>query len=140
MNLTEQNFKELELYGIRVRTSNSNQRIFGKMWGEFFAKGLNHSLGEENPTYAVYFNYESDEKGEFDFFIGKEKKVDGLEKISIPHNTYFKKEFIDQKPEEVVTDFWMQVWKDDSVKSNRAYQFDFEKYEKNTIEIFLSKK
>lgn len=140
MNLIEQNFKNLELYGIKVRTSNKHPEIFGKQWGEFFGKGLNQILGEANPTYAVYFNYESDEHGEYDFFIGKEKKVEGLEKLIIPASSYMVEKFLDKKPEEVVTNFWMEVWEDKKIKSKRAYQFDFEKYESNSIEFFLSKK
>ena len=64
-----ENIKPKKITGKKIRTNNSKINEIVSLWKEVPNMELSGNL------YAVYFNYESDYKGDFDFLIGSDQNL-----------------------------------------------------------------
>ncbi|WP_411821829.1 GyrI-like domain-containing protein [Leptospira sp. 'Mane'] len=135
--------------GLRVRTTNKPgeaDKIIPSIYSSFYKLDLPKKLEvirRFDPLFAVYFNYEKDETGAYDFLLGyavkeEEKVLNGLEKITFkPQNgRYFA--IHPGAPEEVVPKFWAEIWNHPEIPKIRSFQVDWEEYSEAGIRVFLS--
>jgi predicted transcriptional regulator YdeE len=140
---------EIKLVGLSVRTNNKNEmnpktskigELAGQFWRQNIAAQISH---RKNPgiTLAVYTEYESDEHGDYTYFIGEEVNSlesipKGLEKLIIPSAVYQKFTTLSGKMPEVVINAWQKIWKmsPDDLGGKRTYQADFEVYDERATD------
>ena len=159
MNKTKQQVSEIKLIGITARTSNAREmnpetaKISATMQ-KFFGSGMQEQIfGRKNPgtVFAVYSNYESDEHGEYTYFLGEEVKdfeniQQGFETLTIPAQNYVKFTSNPGKIPAVCIDMWQNIWKMKAADlgGERAYIADFEVYDERsrdhnnvTLDIYI---
>jgi predicted transcriptional regulator YdeE len=132
---------EIKLIGLTARTNNKNEmnpetskigELAGRFWGQNIASQI---VDRKNPgvTLSVYTEYDSNEHGDYTYFIGEEvNSIDnipeGLQVLTIPAAKYQKFTTTGGKMPEVVINAWQQIWKMSSndFGGDRAYVADFE--------------
>lgn len=138
------NKTEIKLIGLSVRTNNKNEmnlqtskigELAGRFWGQNMAAQI---LNRKNPgvTFSVYTEYDSNEHGDYTYFVGEEVTSfencsDNFRRLTIPASKYQKFTTPSGKMPEVVIAAWQQIWKmtPEDFGGNRAYQADFELYD-----------
>ena len=140
--------KKLMIAGLSTVTNNEtemseeNGKIAG-LWEEYFAKDIYKKTFDKAKSdfmYGVYSNYEFNETGNYKVTVGVEV-TKPKNAITIEKDKYLvfskKGEFPD-----VVIDTWYDVWDyfaSENCEYQRAYNFDFEKYEnEDEVEIYIS--
>jgi predicted transcriptional regulator YdeE len=152
---------ELILVGLTARTNNTDEMEPDKSkiaslaafyWGNQVADNFKHRT---NPgvTYAVYTEYESDENGEYTYFIGEvvatteDQDLVKFKTLTIPANHYQKFTTKPGKMPDSVIATWQQIWQmnKQQLGGKRNYLADFEVYDdrakdpNNTvIDIYIS--
>ncbi len=140
---------DIKLVGLKIRTNNKNEmnpqtakigELFGRFQGQNIANQISH---RKNPhvTLAVYTEYESDENGDYTYFIGEEESSfenvgSDLQTLIIPASNYQKFTTDSGKCPDVVINAWQQIWKMSSSDfgGERAYIADFEVYDQRAID------
>lgn len=136
------------LIGVSVRTKNLNEMIpamskIGPLVEQYWKGQFNEKIpARANPsvTYCAYTNYESNEHGMYDFFIGEETNSaevpGGFVAITIPGGSYQKFTTEPGKIPDIVIQSWMQIWKMNKKQlgGNRCYQTDFEVYDERAAD------
>ena len=159
MNKTITALTAIKLVGITARTSNAQEMNLetsqiGATMQRFFTGGMQAQIfGRKNPgtVFAVYTNYESDEHGQYTYFLGEE--VDdfeniqqGFETLTIPAGNYVKFTSTPGKMPTVCIDMWQNIWKMNAsdLGGERAYIADFEVYDERssahnnvTLDIYI---
>lgn len=143
------NKSEIKLVGLTARTNNKNEmnpqtskigELAGRFWSENIAGNISN---RKNPgvTLSVYTEYDSNEHGDYTYFIGEEvtsfENVSGnLQKLTIPAAKYQKFTTSSGKMPEVVINAWQQIWKmtSNDFGGERAYVADFEVYDQRAID------
>lgn len=127
----------LHLAGISVRTSNKAEMSpdTGKI-PQTIQKFLSTAGDMTQPLYCVYTEYESDEHGEYTYFVGQEMSTVDSEPSSLEKRTVGGGEFIklttDPGPMPAVCiDAWQKIWamSSEELGGTRAYQADIEVYD-----------
>lgn len=140
---------EMMLVGLTARTNNKNEMdmstgkipgLFGLYWTEKLGNAIQHRA---NPgvTYGVYTEFESDEHGDYTFFIGEVvNSLDGqdLEKfnaITIPASDYQKFTTEPGPMPHVVISAWQKIWgmNEKDFGGKRKYIADFEVYDERAM-------
>ena len=147
MNKTITALPARKLVGITVRTSNAGERNpesakIGATMGKFFQGGMQARIfGRKNPgtVFAVYTNYESDEHGQYTYFLGEEVEEfenvhQGFDTLTIPAQTYVKFTSGPGTLPAVCIDMWKNIWKMSAVDLGgmRTYLADFEVYDERS--------
>lgn len=128
----ETQFKGITIYGNSIRGNNRNRHSYAHTWHAFLEE---HGNAVFNTVYALYYNYESDHTGDFDFVIGIIYD-DGKPAHEIKGGKYYVWDVGSDDPMDVA-DAWEDIWQRDDIK--RAYGTDFEIYVPGeTIKIYLS--
>jgi predicted transcriptional regulator YdeE len=138
---------EIKLVGISVRTKtqdefNPETAKIGQTFGRFLSQNIGEKIkNRKNPgvLFSVYTNYESNEHGEYTYFIGEEVTHfddlsminEGLKSLSISAAKYQKFTTESGKLPDVVIQAWMEIWKmsPQDLGGERAYLADFEIYD-----------
>jgi predicted transcriptional regulator YdeE len=138
------NKSEIKLVGLSVRTNNKSEmnpqtskigELAGRYWGQNLATQIPN---RKNPgvTLSVYTEYESDEHGDYTYFVGEEVSSfenipDNFKQLIMPASKYQKFTTPLGKMPEVVISAWQQIWKmtPEDFGGKRAYQADFEVYD-----------
>lgn len=122
------------LYLIQTfRTNNFNDaEIFEKFqsaWEQTLSKIQNSTL------YGVYFDYQSDYKGDYTFATATENPLENSQKI-IPENGNYK---IFNAQKDTMFETWQQIWQlEEQGQLNRTYLVDYEKYlPTGQVEIYI---
>lgn len=138
------NKSEIKLVGLTARTNSKNEMNpqtskIGELAGRFWSQNIGALiLNRKNPgvTYSVYTNYDSDEHGDYTYFIGEEVSSfenipSGLQQLTISASKYQKFTTSAGKMPEVVINAWQQIWKmsAEDFGGKRAYVADFEVYD-----------
>ncbi|MCH9643559.1 MAG: effector binding domain-containing protein [Gammaproteobacteria bacterium] len=150
MQKQQTSLDEIILIGLTARTNNQNEmnpeqskiaRLAGTYWGNQVANDFKHRT---NPgiTYSVYTEYESDENGEYTYFVGEQvDSLDGQDlskykKLIIPKSNYTKFTTDAGKMPEVVIGAWQQIWSmsEKDFMGKRAYIADFEIYDQRAAD------
>lgn len=142
--------KQLTLVGLTARTNNKNEMdpeaskigtLAGTYWGNQVVNEIKHRT---NPgvTYAVYTEFESDEHGDYTYFIGE--VVDSVEgqdlskfkTLTIPQSQYQKFTTEPGKMPEVVISAWQKIWamNENDFDGKRKYVADFEIYDQKAAD------
>ena len=150
----------LTLFGMAVRTNNKNEMdpdmskicpLATSYWSNNMAAKFQHRT-ESGVTYCVYTDYESDEHGDYTFFIGEQ--VDSLQDqdlknftlLNIVPGSYEKLTTPAGKIPDVVIQAWQEIWQMDPTElgGERLYATDFEIHDKRAqdlnnavVEIYL---
>ncbi len=139
------NLGGLTLIGLSTRTNNKNEMnpatskiasLAGTYWSQQVA---NEFKGRLNPgiTYSVYTDYESDEHGEYTYFIGEivesleNQDLSKFETLVIPPSDYQRFTTKPGKFPEIVISAWQAIWKmtPTELAGKRKYIADFEVYD-----------
>ena len=143
------NKQEIKLIGLSVRTNNKNEMNpkvakIGEIAGRYMSQNIAAQVANrKNPgvTLSVFTEYDSDEHGDYTYFIGEEVSSfenisSGLQKLIIPAAKYQKFTTPAGKMPEVVIHAWQQIWKmsSDDFGGKRAYQADFEVYDQRAAD------
>src|SRR3990167_35451 len=138
------NKPEIKLVGLTARTNNKNEMNLetskiGELAGRFWSQNIASQISNrKNPgvTLSVYTEYDSNEHGDYTYFIGEEvnsfeNAPSEFQQLTIPASKYQKFTTPQGKMPEVVITAWQQIWKMSSADfdGNRAYQADFEVYD-----------
>lgn len=144
-----ENKSEINLIGLTARTNNKNEMNpqtskIGELAGRFWSLGLANQIPHRknpNVTLSVYTEYDSNEHGDYTYFIGEEvssfeNMPSDLQKLTIPASKYQKFTTPSGKMPEVVINAWQKIWKmtSDDFGGERAYIADFEVYDQRAID------
>lgn len=144
MQKTLTNKSEIKLVGLTARTNNKNEMNpstskIGDVAGRYRGQDVASQISDRKSpgvTYSIYTEYDSDEHGDYTYFIGEEVNSfenlpAGLKKLTIPASKYQKFTTPSGKMPQVVIDAWMQIWNmsDNDFEGRRAYIADFEVYD-----------
>ena len=139
-----ENKSEIKLIGVSVRTNNKNEinpetSKIAMLSSNFFSKNVaTQIVNRKNPgiTFAVYTEYDSNEHGDYTYFIGEEVNSfenipNNLDQLVISAAQYQKFTTPSGKMPEIVINAWQQIWKMSSYDfgGERTYQADFEIYD-----------
>lgn len=141
---------QLTLVGLATRTNNKSEAnpntskiaaLVNSYWSNKIANGIQHR-SNPNITYSVYTEYESDENGEYTYFIGetvnssKDQDLSRFKTITIPESSYQKFTTNSGKMPDVVISAWQKIWQmnENDFGGKRQYRADFEIYDSRAID------
>jgi predicted transcriptional regulator YdeE len=144
MKKFNESLNEIKLVGIAVRTSNHLEfnpetAKIGQTIGKYFENNLSQKIASRvkpGTTYCAYTEYETDESGEYTYFVGEE--VNSFEEIPkdfktlvIPPSSYTKFECGPGGMPTVCIAAWREIWKMQEIDfgGKRTYIADFEIYD-----------
>lgn len=140
---------EIKLIGLTARTNNQNEMNpstakIGGLVGQFFGGNMAAKIANRakpGVTLSVYTNYDSNELGDYTYFIGEEvnsfdEVPAGFETLTIPASKYQKFTTEAGKMPDVVIDAWMKIWKmsSEDLGGSRTYVADFEIYDQRAAD------
>ncbi len=138
--------------GFSVRTTNAAEMEagtskIGDLWDDFFKK-IAHQLSEDTAAYAVYYDYESDEYGEFSVMAGIADKDASVSNTELKTAEIREGKYVVFKAEgelpEIVVECWHKIWEyfaSESSEYKRAFKTDFEYYKSDSeVEVYISVK
>ena len=136
---------ELMLVGLTARTNNANEMnpntskigaLAGSYWESQVANGFQNRT---NPgvTYSIYTEYESDEHGEYTYFIGEvvvsldNQDLSQFQTLVIPKSSYQKFTTAPGEIPNIVISSWQEIWgmNESDFGGRRQYIADFEVYD-----------
>ncbi len=144
MDKTHIQLKQIKLVGITARTSNAKEMNpetakIGSTIGRYFENNLGAKIPNRvkpGTTYCVYTDYETDENGEYTYFVGEEVESFGsldpmFETRTIPAQQYAKFNVGPGTMPDVCINAWMTIWKmkSEDFGGKRTYIADFEIYD-----------
>lgn len=121
-----------------IRTNNFNdERVMQKitnLWKESSTALSNH----QGNTYGLYYEYESDYKG--DYTLGVAIEGENEPSIIIPNDIKYEIFNVNIDEEQGILNTWNEIWKqEEKGQLKRAYTYDFEKYYPHgDIDIFIA--
>ncbi|EAC6873545.1 effector binding domain-containing protein [Listeria monocytogenes] len=119
-----------EIFGKKIRANNANFSPIAELWGEVM---VNKPAGD---IFAVYSNYASDYKGDYDLLVGT-RDWDEQQSVIIEPGEYVVFS-VDNANHKGVEKVWQEIWARDS-ELKRAYKTDFEWYHTSgKIDIYIS--
>lgn len=122
-----------------IRTNNFNdEQVMQKiqtMWEEAY-RNLKQ---DQKSIYGVYYDYESDYKGDYSLSVGIEEGG-GESFIEIPDHEKYEIFKVDTTDENGIIKTWSKIWElEEAGQLKRAYSFDFEKYSPNgEVDIYIA--
>lgn len=125
------NCPEMVLSGIKIRTTNENQKCIedmGNLWNRFFSENIIYKAGSpvNKETYGLYLNYDGDYTKPYEYMtcIEVSTSSDEFDSVTIPSGKYAR---FTAKGNivETVGILWGEIWNTDL---KRTYKYDFEKY------------
>lgn len=151
---------ELTLVGLTARTNNKNEMnpstskigaLAGLYWGNQIANDFKNRL-HPGVTYSIYTEFESDEHGDYTYFIGelvdsaKNQDLSQFKTLTIPASHYQKFTTPSGKMPDVVITAWQKIWAmtASDFGGKRKYIADFEIYDQrasdpnnSVVDIYL---
>lgn len=144
MQKSNETLDEMKCVGISIRTSNALEMDaetakIGQMVQTFFMNAYSQKIENRKfpgRTLSIYTNYESDEHGEYTYFLGEEVSdftniPEGFDTLVIPSQNYVKFTSNSGIMPKVVIDMWQSIWKlkESDLNGERSYIADFEVYD-----------
>ncbi|EAE1581424.1 effector binding domain-containing protein [Listeria monocytogenes] len=122
--------ENIEIFGKKIRVNNDNFSPIAELWGDVM---VDKPAGD---NFAVYSNYASDYKGDYDLLVGT-KDWDEEKSVLIKAGDYLVFS-VDNASHKGVEETWQKIWARDS-ELKRAYKTDFEWYHTSgEIDIYIS--
>ncbi|EKM3232776.1 TPA_asm: AraC family transcriptional regulator [Listeria monocytogenes] len=109
--------ENIEIFGKKIRVNNDNFSPIAELWGDVM---VDKPAGD---IFAVYSNYASDYKGDYDLLVGT-KDWDEEKSVLIEVGDYLVFS-VDNASHKGVEETWQKIWARDS-ELKRAYKTDFE--------------
>lgn len=124
----------------KIRTNNFNDPNIIKKIGDMWTVSLSDKLTDKKILYGVYYEYESNYKGDYTLAIAIEDKSE--DSLSIPDNVEYEVFKVNTDKEQGILNAWNKIWKkEENNQIKRLYTYDFEKYYPNgEIDIFIAVK
>jgi len=137
--------EEITLVGLTARTNNKDEmnpatskiaKLTSLYWGNQLANNIKHR-SKPNVTYSVYTEFESDENGEYTYFVGEavdslqDQDLENFTTITIPASKYTKfTTEAGKMPDNIIT-AWQEIWamQENDFGGKRKYIADFEIYD-----------
>ncbi|CAO5674953.1 MAG: hypothetical protein NEHIOOID_00458 [Holosporales bacterium] len=150
MKKDTQSLPEIKLVGITARTSNLAEMNpltakIGLTMQKFFMQGMQSRIANRKSpgkVFATYTQYESNEHGEYTYFLGEEVSSfndvgNEFETLTIPAQNYVKFTSNPGQMPAVVIDMWQNIWKMKpcDLGAERAYLADFEIYDERCQDL-----
>lgn len=151
MQKVQTKLDEIRLVGLTARTNNKNEmnskiskigELADSYWHNQIANQIKHRI---NPgvTYSVYTEFESDEHGDFTYFIGEavslieNQDLFPLKTLIIAPSQYQKFTTKPGKMPDVVISAWQEIWsmKKSDFAGKRKYIADFEIYDQKAADM-----
>lgn len=140
----------IKLVGVTCRTNNADEMSpetskIGPLFGTYLEEQVSEAFqARVNPgvTFAVYTDFETDETGEYTYFVGEEvstldgQDIENFATLTIPKSEYQKFTTKTGQFPDVLIDAWETIWKMDSVDfgGRRKYIADFEVYDGRAVD------
>lgn len=141
---------EISLIGLTARTNNKNEinsetakiaKLAALYWSNQCANSIEHRV-KPGITYAVYTDFDSDEHGDYTYFIGEAvdslqgQDLEKFETITIPESSYQKFTTDPGEMPGVVISAWQNIWamKESDFGGKRKYVADFEIYDERAAD------
>lgn len=140
----------LKLVGLSTRTNNKNEMnpetakigpLATKFWSDNIASQIQNRL-HAGVTLSVYTDYESDEHGDYTYFIGEEvssfdEVPPHLATLTIPDAKYQTFTTLPGRMPGVVIEAWQKIWNmtPQDFGGKRAYLADFEIYDHRAMDM-----
>lgn len=141
---------EISLVGLVTRTNNKNEidsttakiaPLANSYWGSQMADKIK-SRKEPGITYAAYTDFESDENGDYTYFIGesvnsiRDQDLAEFRAITIPQGHYLKFTTNPGKMPDIVISSWQKIWTmtEKDFGGKRKYITDFEVYDQRAAD------
>lgn len=122
--------ENIEIFGKKIRVNNDNFSPIAELWGDVMVDKPSGDI------FAVYSNYASDYKGDYDLLVGT-KDWDEEKSVLIEAGDYLVFS-VDNASHKGVEETWQKIWARDS-ELKRAYKTDFEWYHTSgEIDIYIS--
>lgn len=124
-----------------VRTNNFEDKAIMQKITEMWKEASSALLNQDEVTYGLYHEYESDYKGDYTVSVAVESS-NNANTIKIPSISKYEIFKVDLLDENGILNTWKQIWElEEKGDLKRAYSFDFEKYNHNgQIEIHIATK
>lgn len=121
-----------------IRTNNFNDDQMMEKIKIMWKEASQSLTDEQNCTYGVYYDYESNYKGDYSLGVGIESKGETM--IEIPAPEFYKVFKVDAADEQGIFKAWSKIWNlEETGALHRAYTLDYEKYYPNgEIEIHIA--
>jgi len=142
--------QEILLVGLSVRTNNKQEvnkldgKIFPLIRKYFHEAPVGKIPHRKTPgtTYCAYTDYESDEHGDYTYFIGEEVTSfdgnipEGFQTLRIPAQTYAKFTTNSDPMPDVLLKAWKTIWSSSpsDLGGKRTYTTDFELYDERAAD------
>ena len=151
---------ELTLVGLTARTNNKNEmnpekskiaNLAGYYWGNQIGNKIQNRI-QPGITYSVYTNFESDENGDYTYFVGEAvnstegQDFDTFESLIIPASNYTQFTTQSGKMPDIIISAWQEIWSmgKSDFNGERSYIADFEVYDEKAsdpnnavVDIFI---
>ncbi|HEV8000154.1 MAG TPA: GyrI-like domain-containing protein [Planctomycetaceae bacterium] len=143
--------------GLRTRTTNRIEAVpetakIGSLWRKFYADSVSDRipdrLAECPEIVAVYFDYESDHRGQYSLIVGNKvssldhmPKDKGIGSVIVRAGRYLR--FVVEGPlPAAIIETWQTIWQFFEVthEYERAYTTDYEVYRDSGAEIYIAVK
>ncbi len=143
------NKSEIKLVGLSARTNNKNEMNpqtakIGGLAGHYWSQNVAAQISNrKNPgvTLSVYTEYDSNEHGDYTYFIGEEVNSfenipSELQKLTVPAAKYHKFTTPTGKMPEVVITAWQRIWNmsANELGGQRIYPAEFEVYDERATD------
>ena len=124
----------------QIRTNNFNDENVMQKITDMWEKASSVLSNKNDDVYGVYYEYESDYKGDYTLCVAVEGKDEPS--ILIPEDIKYEIFKVDTDDEQGIFKTWNEIWKkEDEGQLKRAYTYDFEKYYLDgNIDIFIAVK
>jgi predicted transcriptional regulator YdeE len=138
------NLGEMKLAGLQVRTNNKNEMNpssakIEPLVQQYFQQQVSGKIqNRKNPdkTFCAYSNYESDYRGDYDFFIGEQvtsfdNLAEDLITLTIPAQKYARLTTGSGTMPMIAINAWQKIWQmaPRELGGDRRYATDFEIYD-----------
>ncbi|RIU88738.1 GyrI-like domain-containing protein [Oceanobacillus picturae] len=122
-----------------VRTNNFKDEAIMQKITDMWKEASKVLKNQDEVTYGLYHDYESDYKGDYTLSVAKESS-DNLATIKIPNASNYEIFEVNTSDENGILNSWKQIWeREEKGGLKRAYSYDFEKYYMNgQIEIHIA--
>jgi predicted transcriptional regulator YdeE len=138
--------EEIMVVGLSKRTSFQKdlyKKDLAELWQQFFAQGILEKIPHrlDDSIYAVYFDYEKEDQGEYTTIVGVAvKKIDSLPSNCV--STFIRKGvykvFIPESSQPSdIQKTWGNIWSLSKSEFKRNFKTDFDKYSNNRVSIFV---
>lgn len=131
---------EIKLIGIKGRTSNNKEMqgrgIIPVFWNRFYSEQVINKIANrsgDGPVIAAYCEFETDDSGEYSFFIGVEVVSfdcipEGMVSLLVKRSKYLEISTLRGRLQEVGIQAWEEIWKNQPLRESRSFAADLEVY------------